>query len=188
MKAKETLLRQPSQTAQSRISNKVYSEPFISILFKVHWAHYVSRSSLRDQAILLLCFVLQLNSKYVFSQVSFDDEDTSIGASYHLEDSSTSVTESDVSKAKRPKRGARVSKAAQQSRKNSSKNRDADSSTVHAVTFSIAEPLANSPQKLDSITGQTLSQSQFQTPATNRKRKLFTLTPRADVSYMLCTY
>ena len=89
-----------------------------------------------------------------------------------------------MSKSKRPKRGARVSKAAQQSRKNSAKNRDADSSTVNNVTFAITEPLANSPQKLDSISGQTLSQSQFQTPSTNRKRKLFTLTPKANVSHV----
>merc|ERR1719219_1777052 len=112
------------------------------------------------------------------TQVSFEDDDSSIGASYNLEDSSASVTDPEVSKSKRPKRGARVSKAAQQSRKNSAKNQSADSSAVNTVSFAITEPLANSPQKLDVLSGQTMSQ--FQTPSTNRKRKLFTLTPRAD--------
>jgi len=116
------------------------------------------------------------------TQVSFADDDSSIGASFHLENSSTSVTESEVSKSKRPKRGARVSKAAQQSRKNSSKNKEVDSSTSNSVSFAITEPLSNStnsPQKLDALSsGQNLSQ--FQTPSTNRKRKLFTLTPKAD--------
>ena len=110
--------------------------------------------------------------------------DSTIDSTCHSFEDST-ATDLETSKAKRPKRGSRVSKAAQQSRKKQmNKTREIDtsveSSLSGAATNLAVEPLADSREKLDSISGQTLPQ--FQTPATNRKRKLFTLTPRPEVS------
>lgn len=111
------------------------------------------------------------------TQVSFAD--STIDSTCHFEDSST--TDLETSKAKRPKRGSKISKSAQQSRKNqTAKNEEIDASVESAAVLNATEPLATARQKLDSISGQTLPQ--FQTPATNRKRKLFTLTPRPEVS------
>ena len=119
------------------------------------------------------------------TQVSFEDDSTST-STVHFEDvesSSLSVNEHDESKAKRPRRGARVSKATRPSRKYSSRSQTDES--INTTQNSTSNSTSNTSQPLaDSSSNQlnTISEEvYFQTPS-NKKRKLFTNTPRPDVS------
>ena len=106
------------------------------------------------------------------TQVSFDD-DVSSSVSTNFDESSNASVAEEESKSKRPRRGARVSRAARPSKKYASKSVTEDESIN-----TTSEPLADTSNKLE-----TKQEVPFLTPMT-KKRKLFPNTPKPDVSYI----
>ena len=101
------------------------------------------------------------------TQVSFDD---SIACNEADSEASTVLEES---RAKRPRRGERVSKARPTKQYKSSVTDDPDDTTSSILSDASNVVLQKTDEELS-----------WKTPAPNKKRKLFSQTPRPDVSFL----
>ena len=127
------------------------------------------------------------------TQVSFEDSTVS-NMTTDFEASSMMASDEDSCKSKKPKRGSRISKnSSRPSRKAATnvkfeilKTEDTtedndDSSKNSSSGTNLLEPLCDSSNKVLTPLKEDV-QVPMKTPATNRKRKLFPLTPGPDVS------